>query len=93
MENPRTEISEEEVEREHAELGLPPVEDEIARPGKAPLMQVVTYLVMAMLFALVAYFLYQLFVGKHERSGPRSWCRPSTIQCSGQPPPWGCWHR
>ena len=69
MENPRNEISEEEVEREHAELGLPPVEEEVAHPGKSPLMQVVTYLVMAMLLALVAYFLYQLFVGHHERSG------------------------
>jgi uncharacterized membrane protein YfcA len=69
MEKPRAETTEEEVEREHAELGLPPVEEEVARPGKPPLMQVVTYLVMAMLFALVAYFLYQLFIGKHERSG------------------------
>jgi uncharacterized protein len=69
MEAPRAEIPEAEVEREHAELGLPPVEEEIARPGKAPLMQVATYLIMAMLLALVAYFLYQLFIGKHERSG------------------------
>jgi uncharacterized protein len=69
METPRTENTADEIEREHAELGLPPVEEEVARPGKSPLMQVATYLVMALLLALVAYFLYQLFVGKHERTG------------------------
>ena len=69
MEESGAEIPAEEVEREHAELGLPPVEEEISHPGKTPLMQVATYLVMAMLLGLVAYFLYQLFIGKHERSG------------------------
>lgn len=69
MDNPRAEISHEEVEREHAELGLPPVEEEIAHPGKSPPLQVATYLIMALLFALLVYLLYRLFVGKHERSG------------------------
>jgi len=69
METPRAETAAEEVERDHAALGLPPVEEEVARPGKSPLMQVVTYLVMAVLFALASYFLWQLFEGKHERSG------------------------
>jgi len=62
------EIPEEEVAREHAELGLPPVEEEVSHPGKSRLMQVVSYLVMAVLLGLVAYFLYMLFVGKHERT-------------------------
>jgi len=69
METPRAEITEEEVEREHAELGLPPVEEAVAHPGKPRLMQVATYLIMAMLLGLVAYFLYRLFIGQHERSG------------------------
>ncbi len=69
METPRAETAEEEVEREHAELGLPPVEEEVAHPDKPPLMQIASYLVVAVLIALVAYFLYQLFIGKHERSG------------------------
>jgi len=69
MQNPRADTADEEVERDHAELGLPPVEEEITNPGKTPLMQVVTYLVMSLLLALVAYFLYQLFIGRHERSG------------------------
>lgn len=63
------EIPEEEVEREHAELGLPPVEEEVAHPGKSPLMQIASYLVMAVLLTLVSYLLYRLFVDKHERSG------------------------
>ncbi len=69
MTSPTTEIPDEEVERDHAELGLPPVEQEIANPGRSPVMQVVTYLVMAVLLGLVAYFLYLLFVDKHERTG------------------------
>src|SRR5829696_4648818 len=69
MEIPLIETSAEELEREHVEHCLHPVEEEVARPGKSPLMQVATYLVMALLLALVAYFLYQLFEGKHERTG------------------------
>jgi uncharacterized membrane protein YfcA len=69
MDTPGTEISDAEVEREHAELGLPPVEPEVARPGRHPLLQVVSYLVMAVLLGLVAYFLYLLFIGQHQRTG------------------------
>lgn len=69
MSIPSAEIPDEEVDREHAELGLPPVEEEISHPGKSPLLQIVSYLVMAVLVALVAYFLYLLFVDKHERTG------------------------
>lgn len=65
----RAEIPQEEVEREHVELGLPPVEDEVAHPGKSRLLQVVSYLVMAVLLALLGYFIYRLFVGEHERTG------------------------
>jgi uncharacterized membrane protein YfcA len=69
MEDHRAEIPADEVEREHAELGLPPVEEEISHAGKSPLLQVATYLIMAMLLALLGYFIYQLFIGRHERSG------------------------
>jgi uncharacterized membrane protein YfcA len=68
MEDPRSEIPPEEIEREHAELGLPPVEEEVARPGKTPLMQVTTYVVMAVLVALAGYLLFLLFGVEHERS-------------------------
>jgi uncharacterized membrane protein YfcA len=68
MEDPRAEIPNEEIEREHAELGLPPMEEEVARPGKSPLMQVTTYLIMAVLVALAGYLLFLLFGVEHERS-------------------------
>jgi uncharacterized membrane protein YfcA len=66
---PGPEITDEEVAREHAELGLPPVEEEIAHPGKSRVLQMATYLVMAMLVTLAAFLLYRLFIGKHERTG------------------------
>jgi uncharacterized membrane protein YfcA len=68
MEAPPDEIPAEEIEREHAELGLPPVEEEVARPGKSPLMQVTTYLIIAVLVALAGYLLFLLFGVEHERS-------------------------
>src|SRR5690606_9905728 len=68
MEDPRSEYQPEEIEREHVELGLPPLEDEIARPGKSPVLQIITYLVMATLLALAGYLLLLLFGVEHERS-------------------------
>ncbi|HWL62790.1 MAG TPA: sulfite exporter TauE/SafE family protein [Steroidobacteraceae bacterium] len=65
---PSTEIPDDEIEREHAELGLPPMEEEVARPGKSPLMQVTTYLIMAVLVGLAAYLLFLLFGVEHERT-------------------------
>ncbi|MDQ2641909.1 MAG: sulfite exporter TauE/SafE family protein [Pseudomonadota bacterium] len=65
---PSTEIPVDEIDREHAELGLPPMEEEVARPGKSPLMQVTTYLIMAVLVALAGYLLFLLFGVEHERS-------------------------
>jgi uncharacterized membrane protein YfcA len=68
MEAPPSEIPADEIEREHAELGLPPREEEVARPGKTPLMQVTTYLIVAVLVALAGYLLFLLFGVEHERS-------------------------
>ncbi len=68
MQDTRAEISPEEIERAHAELGLPPVEDEVALAGKSPLLQVVTYVVMAVLLALAGYLLFLLFGVEHQRS-------------------------
>jgi uncharacterized membrane protein YfcA len=69
MDSPDTKITDAEVERDHAALGLPPVESEVTRPGKHPLLQITSYLVVAVLLALVGYFLHLLFNGQHERSG------------------------
>lgn len=68
MENRTGEIPDDEIEREHAELGLPPVEEEVARPGKSPLLQVATYLVFAALLSLAGYLLFLLFGVEHERT-------------------------
>ncbi len=68
---PSTEIPVDEIEREHAELGLPPMEEEVARPGKSPLMQVTSYLIMSVLVALAAYLLFLLFGVEHERTATR----------------------
>ena len=64
-------LSEEDLNREHAELGLPPIVEEVIHPHPASsvVLRVVSYLVIAVLLGLVAYFLLQLFVGKHERTG------------------------
>jgi uncharacterized protein len=62
-------INTEEIDRVHAELGLPPVEEEVARPGKSRLLQVVSFLIVGVLIGLLAYFAYVLFVDKHDRSG------------------------
>lgn len=68
MQHIRADIPAEEIERDHSEFGLPPVEEEVARPGKPPLMQVTSYLIMAMLLALAGYLLFQLFGVEHERT-------------------------
>ncbi|MFO7324528.1 MAG: sulfite exporter TauE/SafE family protein [Pseudomonadota bacterium] len=68
MEDARAQYLPDEIEREHVELGLPPVEEEVARARKSPLLQVITYVVMAMLVALAGYLLYLLFSGQHQRT-------------------------
>lgn len=68
---PPPEVSEDELIREHDALGLPPVEEALlkAEPATGVLLRVIGYLVIAVLVALAGYFLLQLFVGKHERTG------------------------
>jgi uncharacterized membrane protein YfcA len=65
---PSTEIPVEEIDREHAELGLPPVEEEISHPARHPLLKVASYLILAVLVALAAYLMFQLFGVEHERT-------------------------
>lgn len=68
MKDARSEYLPEEIEREHVELGLPPVEEEVTRARKSPLLQVITYVVMTMLVALAGYLLYLLFSSEHQRT-------------------------
>lgn len=67
MEYPRSEITPDEIEREHVELGLPPIEDDVA-PGLPAVLRVITYLVMTVLVALAGYLLFLLFGTEHERT-------------------------
>jgi len=57
MDNSRGEMTSDEAERDHAQS------------GESRLLQVATYVVMALLLLLAGYLLYQLFLGKHPRSG------------------------
>lgn len=54
---------------QHAELGLPPVEFEVTHASDHPLLRIASYVVVAVLTALVFYFSYQLFFGDNGRSG------------------------
>ena len=67
MEYPRSEMTPDEIAREHAALGLPPVEDDVAA-GMPAVLQVITCLVMAVLLALAGYLLFLLFGTEHERT-------------------------
>ena len=67
MKSHHIDFDEKEINREHAEIGLPPVDIKVSKPH--PILRIISYLVMAVLLGLVLYFLSQLFLGKHERTG------------------------
>ncbi len=69
MDNPRADITDEQVGRQHAQSGLPSVPHDVLLAGNSPPMRVVTYVVVALLLLLAAYLLCQLFLGRHQRSG------------------------
>jgi uncharacterized protein len=69
MKSHQIDFDEKEINREHAEIGLPPIDIKVSQPERHPILHIVSYLVMAVLFGLVLYFLSQLFLGKHERTG------------------------
>jgi uncharacterized membrane protein YfcA len=68
MEDLRLEITPEEIEREHAELGLPPMEEEVSQARQSPILSVITYAVLATLLVLAGYLLFLLFGVEHQRS-------------------------
>lgn len=63
------ELDEADVNRDHAEVGLPPVEIDIRSPAKNPLLHVLSVAVIAILLTLAGYFIWQLFSGADGRSG------------------------
>lgn len=63
------ELDEADVNRDHAEVGLPPVEIDIRKPAKHPLLHVLSVAVIATLLTLAGYFIWQLFSGYDGRTG------------------------
>ena len=57
------------VNPEHAALGIPPIEYEVTHAGDHPVMKLVGWLVLSMLFALFSYFLYRIFGGNGVAGG------------------------
>src|SRR5688572_26230511 len=49
------------INAEHAELGLPPIEEAVSHPGEHPLLRVFAWLAAFMLISAVAYLMLRLF--------------------------------
>lgn len=64
-----SELDEADVNREHAEVGLPPVEIDIRRPAKHPLLHLLSVAVITLLISLAGYFIWVLFSRVDGRSG------------------------
>ncbi len=62
-------LDDKSISKEHNELGLPPIEYEVLHAADHPLLRTASYFVVAVLFALLIYFIYQLFLGENGRSG------------------------
>jgi uncharacterized membrane protein YfcA len=63
-------MDEADVNRDHAEVGLPPVEIDISeQAGKHPLLHVLSVAVIAGLLVLAGSFVWELFSGAGGRSG------------------------
>jgi uncharacterized protein len=54
---------------EHDALALPPVEYEVMHALERPLLRLLSFSVMGILLALLAYLTHRLFLGGHEKTG------------------------
>ena len=57
------------VNPEHAALGIPPIEYEITHAADHPVMKVVGWLIVTLLFSLLCYFAYRIFGGNGVAGG------------------------
>ena len=57
------------VNPEHAALGIPPIEYEITHAADHPVMKVVGWLIVTLLFSLLGYFAYRIFGGNGIAGG------------------------
>lgn len=65
----RLDLDETTINEEHAQLGLPPIEYEVAHASEHPLLRIIGYAIIAILLALVIFLTHRLFFGSHEQSG------------------------
>ena len=57
------------INPEHAALGIPPIEYEITHAGDHPIMKLVGWLVLSVLFALFGYLVFRIFGGNGVAGG------------------------
>ncbi len=57
------------INKEHLELGIPPVEYAITHASEHALLRIASYIVFAVLIGLFLYLTYRLFLGGNLRSG------------------------
>jgi uncharacterized membrane protein YfcA len=62
-------LSDNAINAEHQQLGLPPVEDEVSHPSHHPVLRVAVFAVVFLLIATLAYLASRLFNGHHSASG------------------------
>jgi len=65
----RLDLDDQSISQPHLEMGLPPAEYEVTHASDHPLLRAAAYLVVAVLTALVCYFVYRLFLDGNGRSG------------------------
>jgi uncharacterized membrane protein YfcA len=62
-------LTENAINAEHQELGLPPLEDEVSHPSSHPVLRVAMFAVAFLLISTLAYLAARLFNGHHSASG------------------------
>jgi hypothetical protein len=65
----RLDLDDKVISQPHLELGLPPAEYDVTHASDHPLLKIASYVVIAVLTALVFYFTYKIFLGGNSLSG------------------------
>jgi uncharacterized membrane protein YfcA len=62
-------LDDQNINPEHEALALPPIEYEITYASEHPVLQILSYAVVAILIGLAGYLAYRLFFGGNEQTG------------------------
>ncbi|MDP1767037.1 MAG: sulfite exporter TauE/SafE family protein [Methylotenera sp.] len=65
----RLDLDDKIISQPHVEFGLPPAEYEVTHASDHPLLRIASYVVVAVLTALIFYFTYQIFFGNNSLTG------------------------